>query len=193
METGKIKTHYKNLEKNGDLAELIGVVLGDGHIRRYPRTEELSIFSNSNNPKFVRRYSRLVETVFEKQPSVAIHSGKNCIRIRIYEKKISNRLGIPFSPRLHKKIAVPRWVLANGEYIVRYLRGLYEAEGSFSVHRPTSTYKLAFSNKNQSLLKIVSRLVLTFGFHPNASGARVQVSRKAEVYKLKKLIKFRKY
>lgn len=190
---GKIKNSYPALKRNGDLAELIGVILGDGHIRKYPRTEELSIFSNSNNPDFVRRYASLVEKVFGKKPTETIHSSENCIRIRIYEKEISRRLGIPFSPRKNKKILVPGWILAKRSYIVRYLRGLYEAEGSFSVHKGTFTYKFSFSNKNISLQKIVFRLMKNLGFRINLSGHKVQISRKNDVYSSMKLLRFRKY
>src|SRR3990167_5677036 len=38
---GNIKSEYPSLEQGGDLAELIGVVLGDGHIEAFPRTERL--------------------------------------------------------------------------------------------------------------------------------------------------------
>ena len=102
---GKIKSEYLPFKKDGDLAELVGVVLGDGHIRAYPRTEELSIFSNSNNSGFVHRYSTLVENIFGKKPTTSQHSGVNCIRIRIYQKHISDRLGIPFSPRADLKFS----------------------------------------------------------------------------------------
>src|SRR3989344_3770294 len=57
---GRIKSVYPPLEKNGNLAELIGVVLGDGHICVYPRTEELRLISNSNNPDFIKRYAQLM-------------------------------------------------------------------------------------------------------------------------------------
>jgi len=44
---GLIRSTYPAPRKDGNLAELVGVILGDGHIRKFPRTEELSIFSNS--------------------------------------------------------------------------------------------------------------------------------------------------
>jgi DNA-binding transcriptional regulator WhiA len=181
------------LKKNGDLAELIGVVLGDGHIRAYPRAEELSIFSNSNNPGFVRRYSILVEKIFDKKPTKTIHSGQNCVRIRIYQKHISDRLGIPFSPRANLKISIPDWIISDKKYIVKYLRGLYEAEGSHSIHKPTYTYKVQFSNRNVSMLENVFELVFMLGFHPHKSKYMIQLSKKDEVSRFIKLIKFRKY
>ncbi len=186
---------YPRLRKNGDLAELVGVILGDGHIRKYPRTEELSIFSNSNNSGFVKRYSSLIHSIFNKVPTCTKHSGKNCIRIRIYQKEISSRLGVPLSPRKDLELPVPDWILTKKSYIVRYLRGLYEAEGSFSVHKRTSTYKFFFTNKNTSLLHNVFMLLKKLGFHPHMSETKpdVQISRKGEVYKIMELLEFRKY
>lgn len=190
---GKIKSEYLQLKKDGDLAELIGVVLGDGHIWQYPRTEELSIFSNANNPGFIIRYARLVEKIFKRKPTTKIHSKQNCIRIRIYEKYIAKRLGVPVSPRRDKEIVVPKWIFNRRNYVIRYLKGLYEAEGSHSIHLPTSTYKVQFSNRNISMLENVFNLVSKLGLHPHKSKHQIQLSRKEEVFKFLKLIEFRKY
>lgn len=191
---GKIRSAYPAFVKGGDLAELIGVVLGDGHIRKFPRTEELSVFSNSNNPGFITRYARLIECIFDKKPALTKHHG-NCTRIRLYQKEVQSRLGIPYSPRGKLQITVPRWILKKEKYIVRYLRGLYEAEGSHCVHVPTGTYKLFFSNRNQTMLNNVFRLLKKLGFHPHTSlnNHCIQLSRKQEVYKALELLQFRQY
>ncbi|HEY4488880.1 MAG TPA: hypothetical protein VJA87_00115 [Candidatus Paceibacterota bacterium] len=190
---GNIKSEYPSLEQGGDLAELIGVVLGDGHIEAFPRTERLLIFSNANNPGFVDRYANMVEKLFNKKPYVYKTKGKECIRIGIYEKQISSRLGVPTGARKELELPVPPWILSNKEYIVRYLRGLYEAEGSLSFHPPTYTHKFAFSNLNQSLLGNVHDLMSSLGFHPSKGSKVVQISRKAEVAEAVELIQFRKY
>lgn len=190
---GKIKSTYLKFQKNGDLAELIGVVLGDGHLQKFPRTERLLIFSNSNNRGFVKRYEQLVKDIFEKQPYVYKQKNENCIRISIYEKKIQQRLGVPYSPRKNLKITVPRWILAKDEYVVRYLRGLYEAEGSTSFHAKTYTHKLDFANANQSMLANVYRLMKRLGFHPHRDETRVQISRREEVVNAIALLHFRDY
>jgi len=185
---------YSEFTKNGDLAEFIGVVLGDGHIHKFQRTESLAIFSNANNPGFIQRYADLLERIFKKRPCVAPSDKKGgCVRIRIYQKNISKRLGIPTGARKDAKIKIPQWILKNKAYLIRCLRGLYEAEGSFSVHKPTSTYKFFFSNKNETLLYFVYQALKDLGFYSNRSGYKVQISRKEEVYKCKKLIQFRQY
>ncbi len=191
--SGKIKSNYPPLEQNGDLAELIGVILGDGYIGKFPRTEILAIFSNSNNPGFIKRYATLTEKIFDKKPALLKKKNENCIKISIYEKNISTRLGIPTGARKDQKIRIHRWISENKEYLKRYLRGLYEAEGSFCIHKPTYTYKFLFSNRNTSLLNNVYQSLRVLGFHPHRSKNKIQISRKEEVYKIKNLIKFRQY
>jgi intein/homing endonuclease len=190
---GIIKSHYPEFCKNGDLAELIGVVLGDGHIEKFPRTERLLIFSNANNRGFVERYSSIVRTLFQKEPSVSKMKNANCVRIGVYEKHISRRLGIPSGSRKNIRIVVPTWILRDGELIKRYLRGLYEAEGSVSHHYATSTHKFSFANLNQSMLKNVVKLLKILGFSPHADFRRVQISRKREVERAIEMLQFRKY
>ena len=190
---GRIKSIYPPLEKNGDLAELIGVILGDGHICAYPRSEELRLVSNSNNPGFIKRYAQLMEDIFKKKPYIIPSKSANCTKIGFYEKYIGERIGIPSGARKNLKIKIPEWIFKNEEYTVRYLRGLYEAEGSFCVHKPTYTYKFLFSNKNRSMLNNVYGLIRLLGFHPHRSQYQIQISKKEEVYRAVKVLGFRDY
>lgn len=190
---GKIKSEYPPLEKNGDLAELIGVVLGDGHICVYPRCEELRLISNSNSPGFIERYAVLMEKIFNKKPYVIQSGQSNSTKIGFYEKLISKRLGVPTGARKDLEIEIPKWISKNRKYVIRYLRGLYEAEGSFCVHEPTYTHKFLFANRNVSMLNNVFSLMHGLGFNPHKSKDQVQISRKEEVYRAMKILGFREY
>ncbi len=190
---GKIKSGYPELKKDGNLAELLGVVLGDGHVGKFPRTDVLRIVGDYNKPGFIDRSAWLVEKVFDKKPTIAKVKNSNAVTITIYEKYIGKRLGIPHGAQGNRYIGVPRWISLDEKCTIRYLRGLYEAEGSFCVHKPTYTYKLTFSNANESMLNNVERLVKRLGFHPHRSYRQIQVSRKKEVYELKDLLSFRDY
>lgn len=190
---GRIKTSYPAFEKNGDLAELIGVVLGDGHIQVFPRTERLLIFSNAANTGFIERYRQLVSRTFDKEPYVYKQSKKNCIRISIYQKQIAARLGVPAGSRKDVEYVLPTWIRHCREHVIRFLRGLYEAEGWLSHHPGTYTHKFVFTNTNPSLLKLVFREVENLGFHPHTSKYAVQLSKGAEVQKLVDLLQFRNY
>lgn len=181
------------VQKNGDLAELIGVIFGDGSLEKFPRTERLVLLSNSRNSGFIKRYSHLIKKVLKKKPKVYKRKESNCIAISLYMKDLSKKLGIPLGKRKDQKIETPGWIFKNKHYLKRYLRGLYEAEGSFCIHKPTYTYKFLFANRNESLLKSVFEALKILGFHPHKSKDKIQISRKEEVYKIKDLIKFRQY
>jgi len=54
-------------------------------------------------------------------------------------------------------------------------------------------HKFLFSNRNKSLLDNVYQALKVLGFHPHRSKCKIQISKKREVYKIRDLIKFRKY
>src|SRR3989344_99724 len=123
---GRIRIRFPRLPQNGDLAELIGVVLGDGHIEKFPRTERLLIFSNSNNKGFVERYASLVEKLFKKKPYVYKQSTQNCIRVSLYEKNISKRLGMPTGSRKGLQGAGRERKKKSKQYIISFCGCLEE-------------------------------------------------------------------
>jgi hypothetical protein len=190
---GKIKDEYLSFKKDALLAELIGVVLGDGHIQAFPRTERLTISANSNNQGFINRYYNIVHKVFNKKPSLIKSKSANCTRISIYEKFISKRLGVPTGNRKESLNGIPRWTWRNKKFLIGCLRGLYEAEGSFVIHKPTCTFKASFSNKNPKLLKDVYEALQMLKFSPLYEKYRIMISRKKEFFALQDLINFRNY
>ncbi|MEK7479604.1 MAG: LAGLIDADG family homing endonuclease [Patescibacteria group bacterium] len=189
---GIIPVAYPPLRKNPQLAFLIGLVLGDGHIQKMPRCEALSIVLGTDKPPLIQMVTETIRGVFGKDPWVYKRESR-CVTIRIYQKKISSRLGIPCGSRKNKKICAAPWIWKNKKYLLSWLRGLYEAEGSFCVHKPTYTYKFLFANRNESLLDEVYKAWQRLGFHPHCSKDKVQISKKHEVFSAKDLIKFREY
>src|SRR3989338_8362501 len=192
-ELGKIKSRYPTLKKDGNLAELIGTILGDGHIYKHPMCDSLRITGDAKKMSFVNRSADLIKIVFGKKPTILKVRRSNAMTVTIYERDISRRLGIPDGSRKNLNYILPKWIARNKSFTIRFLRGLYEAEGSLCYHPSTSTHKLFFANKNQNLLKLVATLVEGLGFTQNTYINKVQVSRKAEVQELKNLIQFRSY
>ena len=192
-EVGRLKDSYSVFKRNGDLAELLGCVLGDGHICQHARCDSLRITGNADNLGFTKRYTDIMRNVFGKEPAVAKAKNSNAITITVYERFISKRLGIPHGARKNLHYVLPAWIRKSKTYRIRFLRGLYEAEGSICYHAKTSTHKVFFSNRNQHLLELVSGLVQELGFRVNISNHNLQVSRKAEVQNLINLLEFRHY
>lgn len=192
-EEGLIKGSYDPFVRDEKLAELLGVVLGDGYIGAHSRTECLRIVSNSNNQGFIERYEKLVTDIFKKKPTVKKRKNSDATDIVLYEKHIAKRLGLETGAKTHRPFLLPSWIKKNKQYKISFLRGLYETDGYIGHHEPTYTHKFVFYNINECLLDLVCKLLYELGFHPHRSKTCIQVSRKVEVDKLSKLVHFREY
>lgn len=192
-ENGIIPKSYPRFSPSGDLAEYIGVMLGDGNISKFPRTERLIIVSNANNKGFINHYALLTTKLFAKEPGIFKMKNVQAVRITLYQKYISQRLSIPTGNRSKLKIQIPAWIHKDKLYLVRFLKGLYEAEASLSIHLPTCTYNFSFANRNVSLLDEVEKGLVILGFHPRKRTTAVELRKKEEVRRFEKLISFRKY
>lgn len=190
---GKIKSEYPPFRKNEELAELIGLILGDGNLFKHERVERLTISFNSRYPKIVRRGQYLVEKIFKKKVAADKGIKGNCRRIWIYERNISKRLVVPCGAKKNHNLCIPKWTWKSRKLLVACLVGLFNAEGSYSIHRPTGTYNLQFSNTNQSLLKDVYLALGMLKYNPNLRKNAVRLRRKKETERLVKEIKFREY
>lgn len=190
---GLIPKNYPSFRKSGDLAEYIGVILGDGNIGKFPRTERLVIVGNANNRGFIERYAKLTEKFFNKKPFVGKCQNTNAVRISLYQKKISKRLNIPCGNKKKINWQMPKWIQNNKNYLIRLLKGLFEAEGSLSIHIPTCTYNFQFRNNNKSLLTIMENGLKLLGYHPEIRINSVRLRKKQEVENFRKLINFRLY
>lgn len=192
-EIGKIPKDYPKFKPSEDLAEFIGVILGDGNISRFPRTERLLLVGNANNPGFINHYAYISTKLFKKAPTIMKAKYANALRLSIYQKHISDRLVIPVGDRSKLQIKIPNWIWKSKHYIIKLLKGFFEAEGSLSIHLPTCTYNFQFKNTNTSLLATVKKGLILLGYHPEIRTNSIRLRKKAEVEKFKKIIQFRKY
>lgn len=191
--TGIIPNTELRLKRDINLAFLIGIALGDGNINQMARTQCLRITLGTDKPELWKYTAKIIEKVFSKTPSVYKRKIANCVNVTIYQNNLSNRLGIPIGARKYKTITIPNWISNKKPELISFIKGLYEAEASFSVHKATYTYNLSFSNLNVSILDYVESKLKTLGFHSERRSYAVRIRRKNEVYKFMDLISFRRY
>lgn len=193
IQSGDIVTSYSPLPHSVKLAILIGLVLGDGNIHEFPRTDKLTITLGLDKLELIEFTRSLVFFIFEKKPAVLKYSTAKAVRITLYQKQISERMGIPTGNRKHSTTGIPEWVWRSNEYLVGCLKGLFEAEASLCVHLPTSTHNFSFHNKNKTLLQNVSRALKILGLNPEIRPYAIRLRKKDEVKYFEKLIQFRSY
>ena len=191
--TGKIPLTHAPLSKTEQLAFLVGLILGDGHIAKFPRSERLRIVLGTDKPLLWKHAARVVQVVFSKEPWVQKRKDSASIEISLYQTRLSERLGIPTGDRGKLIVRLPEWIQSERRYLIACLKGLFEAEGSYSVHAPTYTYNLSFSNRNAALLDEVERALISMGFHPERRSYAVRLRKKREAAHFIELIRFRRY
>jgi hypothetical protein len=191
--SGVIPESSKKLEKSDDLAFLIGLILGDGNIHKFPRTECLRITLGTDKPKLALFVINIMKNVLKKTPSMRKGNDSNCFNIDFYQKNLSFRLGVPSGSRGKLEIKLPTWIWTKERYLLSALRGLFEAEASYCVHEKTYTYNFEFSNKNSSLLDEVEKGLIILGYHPERRINAVRLRKKAEAVGFRDQIRFRTY
>lgn len=146
---------------SSELAELVGILLGDGHIGK----EQWSIALNATADKLYSAYvMHLIKDLFLLSPSI-LHRKKINVFV-IYgggKKNIEyfQKIGLHIGNKIKLQVGVPDWILFHPQYRKACLRGLIDTDGGifihkYVVHKKLYSYtKLCFSNRSIPLINFV--------------------------------------
>jgi len=176
-----------------ELAELIGVVLGDGNISKFSRCQRLAISCNSAHKKYIGHISRLVEEIFNKKPSLIRRSKANCIDIYLYLQDIDKALGLPSGNKIKNSVEIPEWIFKNKEYLKKCLKGLFETDGHYGLNKKSYVEYIQFCNESESLNKSVFRALRNLDYLPQVPGSNyVRLAKKVQVRQFIKEMAFQR-
>ncbi|MBM3249972.1 MAG: hypothetical protein FJZ09_03905 [Candidatus Omnitrophica bacterium] len=184
---------YPSLKKDGNLAELIGIILGDGNLYEHLRTENLRITCDSNDVGYIQHIARRIKKAFYKQPSIRKRKNINAASIDLYQCKISERLDLPCGNKIRNNVGIPSWIFLDKKHILKCLKGLFETDGCFYEERDNHTRCIEFKNNCKRLREDVFNSLTTLGFKPQFGRNYIRLAKKGEVYRFKKAIDFRNY
>lgn len=174
----KNKTGFKTLKPiivpkhSARLAELVGILMGDGHVGLY----QASVVTNSETDF---QHALFIKTLFEDLFGVEVNlsnqrNRKACI-ITISSKSVCRFFvdqGIPQGNKITLGIHIPSWIQEKSMYRKAFIRGLFDTDGCvyLDTHRHgKKVYKnlgMAFSNQSLPLLSFFKRSLEFFGLHP---------------------------
>lgn len=119
-----------HLEKSADLAEFIGILLGDGdtHLDGAIRIS----FDPKKEPKYLKcRVFPLIKKLFDKIPTY--ESDK---RIVFYSRNVilflRDSCDLKIGNKVKNKAKIPDWCFEKDEYFAAVLRGLFDTDGYFA-------------------------------------------------------------
>lgn len=184
---------YKKLKKDKYLAELVGIILGDGNLYKHLRTENLRIICNSKDIVYIRHIDSLINMIFCKKPAIIKRKNENTIVVSLYQNKISKRLDIPCGNKIINNVGIPPWIYSNKEYMIKCLKGLFETDGCFQEDKKNYAQYIEFKNNCKKLKEDVYDILQELKFNPQFGKNYIRLAKKKEVYGFKNLIGFRNY
>lgn len=163
---------FKIPEESEDLAELFGIILGDGGLTRY----QCVIYLNSDtDQEFAIYIQNLIDKLFDSRPSIYKTRKDHVWKVSIGGVDLVeylNSKGLSLGNKVLLQVGVPEWVWTKEEYIKACIRGLVDTDGCFSIHtykvngKRYAYPKLSFSNRSEPILQFVYKGLKQLGFNP---------------------------
>ena len=143
------------------ISELLGIILGDGHVTMdYTKSKYLCLISlNSEEKEQIYRVINLVKTIFNLEPSITHRDFDNTTLIGFYHKELIEfliYLGITPGNKVKNQVNIPRWIknLINQKdqsdkivedfyknIIISCIKGLFDTDGSIYLRKkPENNY-----------------------------------------------------
>lgn len=175
--------------KSAELAELVGILLGDGGICETGYQIVISS-SAANELQYSEFVVELVSKLFGIESTIRVGSkgSRDVIVTSIAAIEYLESIGIQRGNKVRNQIAVPKWIFTDVEYTRACVRGLMDTDGS--VYPETKRHKdkeyryvnLCFTSYSAPLLQDAVQMLSGLGFHPTTGRRRnVYLRRQKEV------------
>jgi intein/homing endonuclease len=184
---------FKKPEFSEELAEFVGIMLGDGGMSEHQMTVTLHRVTDKAYSLYVRR---LIKKLF------GLKAGIYCDRQFLADsivisrtnlvKYSMERLGLKKGNKVRQQVDIPLWVKGNERYRVACLRGLVDTDGCVILHKYLSKgkaycyKKIGFTSRSYPLLSSVSTILLGIGIRhrimKNGWDIRIEAREEVEKY-----------
>lgn len=190
-------------KKSEDLAEIIGIILGDGHVSEFKREKKIRcyfirIVGNSKTDKeYISLYiPKIFEKVFNEKGSLFFPKTSNVGYFTLYGKAyidFLNSLGIKSGNKKTNNQGIPKWIKKNAKYMSKCIKGLIDTDGSIHyISKNNLNLRVNYTSYIPQLLKDVREGLIKLGFAPSKMIKEKQIflSSKRDVQKYVKEIGF---
>lgn len=167
------KTFALPIHHSIELAELVGILLGDGGIRPSQFTITLNAVEDKKYSEYVKA---LIYKLFFYTPSSAVRKNTKALTLTSSGTELIKYLlaqGLHVGDKVKQQVDVPNWIKENPEYSRWCVRGLMDTDGgiftnAYVINGKSYVYpKTNFTNASQPLLNFVYATLKNHGFHPN--------------------------
>lgn len=171
-----------------DLAEFVGIMLGDGSISR----DQISVtLGYTTDKKYVPYIRKLINRLFQTETSIYRTKIKDAIRIRASGVNLVKNLltlGLVQGNKIKQQFDIPNWIQQKEEYIKACIRGMIDTDGC--VHRKVRKARngfeyrsigITFCSASCPLQKSFMQLLDNLGFKGAISGRTIYLCGEEQV------------
>lgn len=168
-----LKKNFFKPEKSSMLAEVVGIILGDGGITDY----QLKITLNKETElEYISFVTELLGKIFKEKPCKYFYNNNRRQKIcnisinGVNLIKILQNLGLKKGNKITHQVKVPGWITKSEEYSKSCLRGLIDTDGGLYFHKHKThghdcfNLGLAYTSYSKPLLEFAHNTLLKFGF-----------------------------
>lgn len=192
----KKREHSKELKlKYSDrLAELIGVLLGDGCIQK--RCIIISFNKISDRDHIDRRVKKILKSLLKCNIFTSFKSYENTGEIRVYSrdfiKFLENKCDWKPGNKIKNQTTIPKWCFKNKKYLIHVIRGYFDTDGYLAIQKNSPIVRIRFSNKCEMLIKDMSKALDILNIQHSKQidkiGVELRIFSKRRVLKFFKII-----
>lgn len=163
----------KKPRKSRDLAEFVGIILGDGGIAQYQITITFHSEEEKEYSKFV---TNLIKRLFDVPIGVYYDKDSLSFDLVISRSELVSfcvkKLGLKQGNKIKEQVDIPDWIKNNKLYSIACLRGLVDTDGCVFTHHykvngnPYSYKKLSFTSNSKPLRQSVFNILKDNGLNP---------------------------
>ncbi len=176
-----------------ELAEFVGIMLGDGGISEHQFTVTLNSVTDKEYLQFVQK---LIEKLFDVPVALYAHKESLAVRIVVSRTELINYLvevtELERGNKVRQQVDIPQWVKRNKAYAVACVRGLIDTDGCTIIHQYFSKgkkycyKKVGFTSRSYPLIQSVSNILLSLGIKhrimQNKWDIRIEARKDVEEY-----------
>jgi len=148
-------------KKDRDLAELLGIMLGDGHLNKRLYRQQIS-FNGLDEKEYMLYVRNKIKSMYniepherwEKEKKNATGNEKGMF-LYIDNKNLFDDLishGLKPGNKTKNQVRVPNWIKNDKNFTVACLKGLFDTDGSISVVKQRSSLLIDFTNASLPLV-----------------------------------------
>lgn len=186
-----------------ELAEFIGIILGDGSVEERIDGKKIRCYSVKvtggllGDYDYITRYVKnMIKNLFRMDGSVYEAKKYGGIRISVYGKNLVNFMkekGLGTGNKKNNNQGIPKWILNNEIYLKACLRGLIDTDGCiYYIAKSNKNLRIIYVSHIPQLLNDVRNSFLKLGIKTSKimNNRQIYISEKANIEKYLKEIGF---